>query len=33
VPVYKFVKDALIRKFGKEWYEELEAVAEAHLRE
>ncbi|MDV7186669.1 DUF3109 family protein [Lutibacter sp. TH_r2] len=28
VPVYKFVKDALIRKFGKEWYSELEKVAE-----
>ena len=28
VPVYKFVKDALIRKFGKNWYAELEKVAE-----
>tara|TARA_R110002072_G_scaffold142804_1_gene288247 strand:+ start:15555 stop:16118 length:564 start_codon:yes stop_codon:yes gene_type:complete len=28
VPVYKFVKDALIRKFGKHWYAELEKVAE-----
>ncbi len=27
VPVYKFVKDALIRKFGQQWYEELEEVA------
>ncbi len=27
VPVYKFVKDALIRKFGEAWYSELEAVA------
>jgi len=27
VPVYKFVKQALIRKFGKNWYAELEAVA------
>jgi hypothetical protein len=27
VPVYKFVKDALIRKFGKDWYNELEEVA------
>lgn len=26
VPIYKFVKDALIRKFGAEWYAELEAV-------
>ncbi|AXT61349.1 DUF3109 family protein [Aquimarina sp. AD10] len=28
VPVYKFVKDALIRKFGENWYLELEKVAE-----
>lgn len=28
VPVYKFVKQALIRKFGKEWYSELEKVAD-----
>ncbi|WP_130735797.1 DUF3109 family protein [Flavobacterium sp. J27] len=27
VPIYKFVKEALIRKFGKQWYEELEKVA------
>lgn len=27
VPVYKFVKDALIRKFGKDWYQELELAA------
>ncbi len=27
VPVYKFVKDALIRKFGEDWYLELEKVA------
>jgi len=27
VPVYKFVKEALIRKFGENWYEELEKVA------
>ncbi|MDT7831290.1 DUF3109 family protein [Flavobacteriaceae bacterium S356] len=30
VPVYKFVKEALIRKFGESWYEELEKVAEQH---
>ena len=29
VPVYKFVKEALIRKFGHQWYEELEEVAKA----
>ncbi|MBQ0735016.1 DUF3109 family protein [Aquimarina celericrescens] len=28
VPVYKFVKEALIRKFGENWYIELEKVAE-----
>lgn len=27
VPVYKFVKAALIRKFGENWYAELEKVA------
>lgn len=27
VPVYKFVKQALIRKFGEDWYRELEEVA------
>ncbi|MDY0780427.1 DUF3109 family protein [Tenacibaculum sp. IB213877] len=28
VPIYKFVKEALIRKFGQHWYAELEKVAE-----
>ncbi len=27
IPVYKFVKEALVRKFGSEWYGELDAVA------
>jgi len=27
VPVYKFVKEALIRKFGEDWYLELEKAA------
>ncbi|TYA52412.1 DUF3109 family protein [Formosa maritima] len=27
VPIYKFVKEALIRKFGEDWYAELENVA------
>jgi len=27
VPVYKFTKEALVRKFGKEWYAELEKAA------
>ncbi len=29
VPVYKFVKDALIRKFGEDWYMELEKIADS----
>ncbi len=29
VPVYKFVKEALIRKFGEDWYSELEKVAKS----
>jgi hypothetical protein len=32
VPVYKFVKEALIRKFGEDWYVELEKVAESYLK-
>ena len=27
VPIYKFVKEALVRKFGQQWYDELEATA------
>jgi len=27
IPIYKFVKEALIRKFGKEWYQKLENIA------
>lgn len=30
VPIYKFVREALIRKFGESWYSELEALAAAH---
>lgn len=30
VPVYKFVKEALIRKYGKDWYDELELVAKSY---
>ncbi len=26
IPVYKFLKDALIRKYGERWYQELEGV-------
>ena len=32
VPVYKFVKEALIRKFGAHWYLELEKVAQDHIK-
>lgn len=28
VPIYKFVKEALVRRFGEDWYLELEKVAE-----
>jgi hypothetical protein len=28
IPIYKFVKEALIRKFGAAWYEALEALAD-----
>jgi|SRR5699024_1590255 len=28
VPTYKFLKDALIRKFGEDWYQELELLVE-----
>lgn len=31
VPVYKFVKEALIRKFGREWYMALEGAAQQLL--
>ena len=31
VPVYKFVKDALIRKFGEDWYQELTNIAQQYL--
>lgn len=27
VPVYKFLKDSLVRKYGEEWYKELEVAA------
>jgi hypothetical protein len=32
VPVYKFVKQALIRKFGEKWYSQLEEFAQKHLK-
>lgn len=33
VPVYKFLKEPLIRHYGKEWYSELEQAAIAYLNE
>ena len=27
IPIYRFVREALIRKFGIDWYDELEAIA------
>lgn len=32
-PIYKFTKEALIRKFGHDWYVELEKVAELYKAE
>ena len=33
VPVYKFVKQALIRRYGEDWYAELEQIAENHSKQ
>jgi hypothetical protein len=30
IPIYKFVKEALIRKFGEDWFLELEKVANTY---
>lgn len=32
VPTYKFLKEPLIRKFGNEWYAELEKIAQDHTK-
>ena len=32
VPVYKFLKEPLIRKYGEKWYNELEFAADIYLR-
>ncbi|MEE9363974.1 MAG: DUF3109 family protein [Cellulophaga sp.] len=32
VPIYKFVKEALVRKFGKKWYADLEEIAKEHTK-
>ena len=31
LPIYRFLKDPLVRRFGEQWYAELEATAEALL--
>jgi hypothetical protein len=33
VPVYKFVKQALVRKFGQAWYDELDKIAREREKE
>jgi len=33
VPVYRFVKEALVRKYGEDFYEELDMIAKYVLRE
>ena len=30
VPVYRFVKNALVRKFGQQWYDELDDMAQEY---
>ena len=30
MPIYRFVKEALVRKFGQEWYDDLEAAAKEY---
>ncbi|MFP4526846.1 MAG: DUF3109 domain-containing protein, partial [Bacteroidales bacterium] len=30
VPVYKFLKEALVRRYGEKWYNELEETANAY---
>jgi hypothetical protein len=32
IPIYKFVKNALIRRFGKQWYEKLSITAKKWLK-
>jgi len=32
VPVYKFLKEPLIRKFGEEWYQELEIIVREYYK-
>jgi hypothetical protein len=32
LPIYKFLKEPLIRRFGEEWYKQLELVATEWLK-
>ena len=32
VPLYKFLKDSLIRKFGQDWYDEIEIIAREYYK-
>jgi hypothetical protein len=31
LPIYKFLKEPLVRKYGKEWYADLEKVVELYI--
>ncbi len=33
VPIYKFTKESLIRKFGQDWYDELSLIGEEYLKQ
>lgn len=33
IPAYRFLREPLIEKFGKEWYDELDATAQEYLRQ
>ena len=33
IPVFRFAKDALVRKYGEEFYEQLEALYAAYFRD
>jgi hypothetical protein len=33
VPLYQFLREPLIRKYGQEWFDELTEVADAYLAE
>ncbi|MBQ5370994.1 MAG: DUF3109 family protein, partial [Bacteroidaceae bacterium] len=32
LPIYKFLREPLIRRFGEDWYKELETLAEEVLK-